>query len=189
MGTARDGARPVTPSTRSRSGPYSRLPRSKGLRRRRVGAAPGRSARSQPTLRLARLRASGTGHVRIGRAARNDALHKRLKYVLPVLADEANWVKPDAEPVAHQARVLALALAAFAAAALLLVVPVGHVDADNVVALLLQQQRGHRRVHPTRQAHCDSRQPPPTASAKSNPARARAKGPHTAGAPATPSSN
>jgi len=53
-------------------------------------------------------------------------------------------VETNAQPFAHQARVLELALAARAAAALLLVIPVRHVDADHVVALLLEQQRGHR---------------------------------------------
>ena len=88
--------------------------------------------------------------VGVGCAAVLVRLQEGREDLVPVLALETHLLESDVELPAHPLRVHALTLATIVPLAILAPVPVGHVHAHDVVALLLKEERGDRRVHAAR---------------------------------------
>eukprot|EP00965_Chrysotila_dentata_P258979 6213414-Pleurochrysis_carterae.AAC.2 len=78
-------------------------------------------------------------HVRIWGAAHRQAFNEGMEDVLPVFSDKIHFLETYAKTTTDLLRIIELALATFSIA-LVIGVPVGHVDARNVMALLFQKQ-------------------------------------------------
>ena len=90
-------------------------------------------------------------HVGIGRASRLVLAQELREHALAVLGREIDRFELDAEDVGDRRRVDQV-LARRAMQVGVVVFPVLHEDADDVVTLLLQDPRGHRRIDAARHA-------------------------------------
>ena len=95
-------------------------------------------------------------HVRVGRAPAPVLVKKVGKHAVVVFAHKIDRVIWDADRVAHAAHVGPVGLAG-AHAALVLLLPVLHEHADDLMPRPLEQQRGDGGIHPAGHAHDDSR--------------------------------
>ncbi|TWG78706.1 hypothetical protein L602_000900000100 [Cupriavidus gilardii J11] len=93
-------------------------------------------------------------HVGVRRAAGRILAQEVGEYAVLVLGREIDRLHVDADQVGHRHHIEPV-LARRAVLAVVVVFPVLHEQADDFVALLLQQPRGHRRIHAARHAHHD----------------------------------
>ena len=91
-------------------------------------------------------------HVGVGRAAGAVFAQEFGEHPVLVLGREVHVLQLDADDVGHRRGVQEV-LARAAVLAVVVVFPVLHEDADDLVALLLEQPGRHRRVDAARQAH------------------------------------
>jgi hypothetical protein len=94
-------------------------------------------------------------HVGVGRAAGLVFAQELGEHAVLVLGGEVDVLDLDAQHVGHAGGVEKV-LPAGAVLAVVVIFPVLHEDADDLVALLLEQVRGDGRVHPAAQAHHDA---------------------------------
>ncbi|MNT59837.1 hypothetical protein D3C72_1973780 [compost metagenome] len=94
-------------------------------------------------------------HVGIGRAPGRVFAQKVGKHAVLVLGGKVDRLHVDADQVGHRHHVQPV-LARGAVLAVVIVFPVLHEQADDLVALLLEQPRGDRRIDPARHAHHDT---------------------------------
>ena len=91
-------------------------------------------------------------HVRIGRAPGLVLAQEVGEHAVLVLGAEVHHLELDADHVAHRRHIDQI-LPARAVLGVVIVLPVLHEQAGHVIALLLEQQRGHRRIHPAGHAN------------------------------------
>ena len=95
----------------------------------------------------------------VGRAALLVTAQERFKDIRPVLAHKRGLVKADSQVVAHPPRIACVLLAAVATA-LLGRVPVAHMNADDIVALVAQEEGGDGGVDAAADTHGHRRKMP-----------------------------
>ncbi len=93
-------------------------------------------------------------HVGIGSAARGILGEKRAEHALLVVGREIHHLEVDADDLGDRGAVDQI-LARRAVFVIVVVLPVLHEQADDLVPLALQEQRGDRRVDAPRHAHYD----------------------------------
>ena len=91
-------------------------------------------------------------HIRIGRAARAVFRQKIREHARLVLAREIHAIVGNAQVVAHGAHIRPVSLGG-ASAGIVLFFPVVHKDARDIMALLLEQEGGDRRIDAARHAY------------------------------------